>query len=421
MTGEALAIYTAIQGGVSIADASHSLGVPVDDSRFTAMVGGLIKVGALEYERPPSHPPTSLQQQFSVWLQMTDSCNLACDYCLVPRKPQSMSIDVAKNVVSKLCSDGKELGFTELGIKLSGGEPMLVSGVIYELVDWIKKEGEANGIKTSIAILSNGTHLPKNILGLLKEHRLRISLSMDGVHHWHDRHRRYRSTGLGSFPDVDKTVTVLLDNGVTPFILNTVTPENVEGLIPFVEYCFNRNIGYRLSIRRLAKSSNTLDAEDAVLTQGILDLYAWIGNHLPTRSLMRTNGLAGVNLLKKKRCMCGLGTSYFVINSRGGIGLCPHYDMHNELSHYTNGNIILNLRKQNRYTMSDAHSDVIPECRECTWRYTCSGSCPLERRAVYNTLHHRSPHCSVFQAILPEYIELHAKQLIQYSRRGERR
>lgn len=365
--------------------------------------------------------PNNKTRGMSVWLQMTDACNLRCGYCCINKKNTHMSINLAMALITKVVNDCSGVGLQTVMFKFAGGEPTLRWWDVVSLVEWGKDRFKGISPRVDFHIITNGTFLNADLLECITDKRLGISVSLDGVGRWHDKQRKYLS-GKGSFSDVDTNIRTLLSRGVYPYILTTVTKDNVLGLTELAKYCVKLDLGFRFSFYRdTALTSEELRNDNAVLIRELTRCYEWMGRNLSRRSIY-CHKLGDMNLRLPKVRGCGIGKNGITITSDGKLCLCQ-YEMSNPLGDVLQNNVIEVLRSQKRYPTAEISVDKFPVCRECKWKFVCGGGCPFLTERYYGDFTHYSPYCEVYQAILPEFVKLHALQIIHQSETlvGERR
>jgi len=170
-------------------------------------------------------------------LSVTDICNFSCSYCL-PNGYQCTHKDA--NVLST--SEIKRLltGFANNGLKkvrLTGGEP----SVRKDLVDIIAATAETPGIET-VAITTNGYHLPKHIKSWKEAGLTAINISIDSL----DAGLFKEITGHDRLTEVLTGIELALELGLK-VKLNAVLLKglNHTQLPQFLDFIKNRSIAIR--------------------------------------------------------------------------------------------------------------------------------------------------------------------------------
>ena len=57
-------------------------------------------------------------------------------------------------------------------------------------------------------------------------------------------------------------------------------------------------------------------------------------------------------------------------------------------------------------------------CRDCTWRYWCSGGCAVATFRATGRYDIKSPNCNIYKAIYPEALRLEGLRLLKYAMPG---
>ena len=156
----------------------------------------------VEFERVLSKAMTG----FTVYI--TTQCNLACSYCIYGgdyiRYPQfvraNMSWKTAEAMVDFLSERSPESRTVRLDY--FGGEPLLAFDLIKKSLAYLKSRVGPRGTEVQATIASNGTIMAREILDFLRAEGIYLQFSIDGDREVHDRRRRFRSTGRGSFDRV---------------------------------------------------------------------------------------------------------------------------------------------------------------------------------------------------------------------------
>lgn len=141
-------------------------------------------------------------------LQVTQNCNLRCDYCIYSGKygtrkhaPKRMDFETAKKGIDFLISHSTKSGLVNIGFY--GGEPLLELELIKRCISYIKERYPQKSVNH--AITTNGTLLTPEVFYYLVSNGASIMISLDGPKGIHDQFRRY-ANGDGSYDDIIENV-----------------------------------------------------------------------------------------------------------------------------------------------------------------------------------------------------------------------
>ncbi|GIE87815.1 FxsB family cyclophane-forming radical SAM/SPASM peptide maturase [Actinoplanes regularis] len=149
-------------------------------------------------------------------LKVHGRCDLACDHCYVYQsvdqswrdKPRSMSSPVLRAAARRVAEHAAARGLSRVRVVLHGGEPLLV-GVerMRELLACLRSTIEpVAGL--DLIMQTNAVRLDAPMCEVLKEHGVRVGVSLDGDREANDRHRRF-ANGDGSFDRVRAALALL--------------------------------------------------------------------------------------------------------------------------------------------------------------------------------------------------------------------
>ncbi len=145
-------------------------------------------------------------------LELTENCNLRCDYCVFSGTYQhsrghgekEMSKETAIKAVDFFISMSRKPGDgPPPAITFYGGEPLLKIDLITAVAEYIKSKGLAGQYKFSFT--TNGTLLTEALVRRLVEHDISIVISLDGPGQLHDRYRKFEN-GKGTFDAIIKNL-----------------------------------------------------------------------------------------------------------------------------------------------------------------------------------------------------------------------
>ena len=109
---------------------------------------------------------------------------------------------------------------------------------------------------------------------------------------------------------------------------------------------------------------------------------------------------------------CGIGRNYLVINQRGEVAKCQ-MDIGRTVTTIQADDPLQEIRSD-RSGVQAIDVDHKEGCRTCTWRYWCTGGCPLHTFRATGRNDIKSPNCNIYQALFPEVLRLEALRLQRY-------
>jgi len=292
----------------------------------------------------------------SIYLTITDDCNLECKYCYAVERNKKENATLEKWIeyVSLLIKFAGKPVFT-----FTGGEPLIVP-YIFELASFIKNKG----CKT--ILLTNGTMINSTEIALkIKKHFDLIKISLDSLDEKINAHLR----GIEVQEKVKKAFQLLSSSGCNVNILSTITSMNCDNLDEFSNY-FNHQVNFQpLYTMGRANINNCLlisgeQYYNALTKTGKFNLLHYYHERI-------------FNFKNDPNFRCSMAETELSINPNGDVFPCHmlHYDKYNcgNLNSvnikdiYYNSNMLNEIRKIN--------VDNIPQCKSCNYKYFCGGAC----------------------------------------------
>lgn len=292
-----------------------------------------------------------------VWIELTTYCNLKCIHCYNEADCNTrrvMSYDDFCYVIDELVSFGVRK------IQLIGGEPLTLGDELFRYLNYIDGKFEYTEIFT------NGTLLDDRLIRYIKEHGIRIALSLYSYNP--SEHDKVTQVS-GSWEKTNTAIQKLKDNGIT------YTVKNV--LMKGIELSERNTELYELNPKK-----------------DVVRLTGRASSSLLTRELARKRLITKKNFHRRlskafvKRCISGHNCfsrrSYIAADLTVYPCAMERRVSHGNLrgNHFTN---ILNSK------ITEMNKDMIPACRECEFRYYChdcrpdSNGMSLDSKAWYCT------------------------------------
>ena len=360
----------------------------------------------VEEDAPPvkDHPdPFEISTKtsgISLYLLLSQSCNLGCVYCLNGRKTYKttqklkMSEQVAFRSVERCLERLEKGGFLE--IVFFGGEPMLnwplVKKVILHCENGLKPVHGDKRIKYHIT--SNLTVVPADFIQWAKEYKISMLCDVDGEQKVHDQCRPYKN-GKPSHAVITSNIERLVQAGLDVSLRATITTLNEQRMMEIAHH--HKALGARgcaiVPLNPVNSDEELLDEglvpDASVLIQGLEEVYrsrVWDSERLFPFSVYANKVKPG------SRVTTGCGAPHGntpVVDVEGNVYPCIYLM---GIERFYLGNVLeeewidRNLLDQ---MQSFLYVDHRTECRDCQWRYLCGGGCPVMRLTVLD-----SPNCT---------------------------
>ncbi len=162
----------------------------------------------------------------SMILLVSEGCNFACTYCFGQYGEKTATMDEKTALAS--VDLAVKLGVTDLGF--FGGEPLLNFPLIKTVTEYVEK----NNLPLGLGITTNGSLATDEIAKYFKEHKIHVSVSMDGTESEHNKTRVFRD-GRPTFKDVEKGITHFKNHGVLDMLEITYSAQHSPDLRMLLE------------------------------------------------------------------------------------------------------------------------------------------------------------------------------------------
>ena len=334
-------------------------------------------------------------QSLNFWLQVTDTCNLACSYCYIPslNSKRTFRSDLFDLLKKKLLT---VKGLKTVHIKIAGGEPLLSFNEWQEGVIALRKALAENGIELQLRLISNLTILTEEMIQFIQTNGLAISVSLDGTAYFNDKNRIYTGTQKGTFSVVRKNLERLHAAGIKPSVMITVTSENQDGVPDLISFLVENDITFRIAD---AKGGYiTADEFEAVMKKSVRVISDGVGDGFPVSSRIVVSDL---RLLSANSTPCSMGKNGAAIYLDGSVYFChTEFESGQPIGHLEEGVNLLNIiqrGRQKQFGLSD-------DCQSCEYRLICAGGCPLYR------VDGKSPMCQSYKKIIKSVFSLYEQE-----------
>lgn len=366
---------------------------------------------------PAGQPPKqefSRSQTLTAWLHVTNACNLRCPYCYVNKSADGMTELTGHAAVQAIVRSAVTHGFRAVKLKYAGGEASLNDQLMMSMHAQARTLTAEAGLELHATLLSNGVRLPSTLIQRLKAERIQVMISLDGIGDLHDIQRPFAS-GKPSFRFVEQTIGSLIELGHPPHLSITVTNRNASGLADVVRFALDRGLTFSFNFFRdndCAAGFPDLRYQEETMIAAMLDAFGAVEERLPPWSVLGSVLDRG-QLLRPRQRSCGVGEDYVVIDHNGQVAKC-HMEIERTLGEVFSDDP-LQLVRRDSATILNLPVEEKEGCRDCTWRYWCSGGCAVATFRATGRYDIKSPNCNIYKAIYPQALRLEGLRLLKYA------
>jgi uncharacterized protein len=324
-----------------------------------------------------------------VVLNVTNQCNLACTYCYEysadriaqqDGKPKYMSVDVAESAVEMLLKESA--GREGLHLTFFGGETLLNFPVMRSTVEYATRRAAELGKKIDFSLTTNATLLTEEIVGFLSEHRIGVTVSIDGDQELNDRMRVFHD-GRGSYGIIAPKIKNLLQKHRTNSIGARVTLTSQVIDVKRIYRHLTGEIGFdSVGFSPATANPDRLYHIGTQKMDNILDSFAELAWEYRDYAVDgRQHGFTNVSDTLKdlhtgvsKAYPCGAGVGLLGVGTAGDVSLCHRFvdSPAGKMGHVKNGGVDHQARNE---FLATHHIGNRYDCHTCWARPVCSGGC----------------------------------------------
>lgn len=354
---------------------------------------------------------SSNSNTYGFWIHITNNCNLRCKYCYIDKSESKIQIPRLNSILDSIITSARKHKVQKLIFKISGGEPLTNIATIEHLVDYVKNKCKNNKISLHFELLTNGTIISEQIITLIKNNNISISISLDSVNE-NDNESRVFANGMGSTELVKKNIDLYIANGIIPRIMVTVNNSNISQLPLLTEYLINKKLRFRFSLEKdYTKSIPQIVKNPHQLTKSLNDCFKIMEAALLEGNLNWQFKLNNIKFGIPRKRSCSAGSHFFAIGSDGSFASCGMGLGINKHLFSTNEDLIESLQRHYMY-----FSNQNKLCQTCNWMSCCGNDCPLQSQS--NKLGDgTSPFCNVLKEIIPRLLKLDALRIFMHYNR----
>lgn len=326
-------------------------------------------------------------------LNVTDGCNLACNYCWnkggaysrKKKKNPFMSKDTALSSVDVLIKESNKV--RDLVVDFYGGEPLLNYPVIKEVILYCQAISKQAKKRFRFLLATNGTLFDREKAVFLMENGVDVAISIDGPENIQDKQRPFLN-GEGSFNAVIKNIRSLPERlrrrlvaraTFTPYSTSIVETFNYLRKLGFgrIEICESERAGYNLT-----KSKQNFFFNKREGLELLKSLYVKLADYYTDEILKRKlnyentyfnrffKQLSRLYHIQSISGSCSAGSSQIAVDIDGKIYPCTAFI---GISRYSIGQVDTGVRTAEVRNFLGTRRSLNTKCRVCWAKSICQG------------------------------------------------
>lgn len=314
-------------------------------------------------------------------INLSDACNLNCDYCFNPVK-QNKNISLEDALVFlKTCFmtfPNKEKYFVDLSGK---GEPLLFLDKIIKIKRFCEEKSNELKREVLVQLVSNGTLLDSLTAEILQKNGILFGVSLDGNEFIHDKHRKTKD-GKSTYQTILKNVTNIPHHeyvGVACTLTNDVfslkdSLIELSKIFNTVSYKPSRDCDFAINEQSIDKWLESYDELTLFLKEETIR-----GNLKYIKIILNGEDYLGkfikrIVLNQRNIIRCDAGLSRFTLDDDGNVYACPAAYRIKELR--VGSKNLLDLNRSSKLFKKQIGKKG---CESCAFRNICGGECQIER------------------------------------------
>lgn len=336
-------------------------------------------------------------------------CNLSCAYCYHDNIREQKLTVMSDDILEKLVADALQLNNERVKFLWHGGEPMLAGIQFYQTVVKLQRRYRTSEKQViSNHIQTNATLINNEWAQFFKEHRFRVSSSIDGPDWLHNKCRTYKS-GNGAFEKTMQGIDALRQLDMSIGVVVTVNQYNVKFPDLLYQTLMELNINsFELNIATdvINCSSMSPDSDEAVafLTR-VFDL--WFDTDDPSVYIrIFSNTIKSLIGLPVRDCSFSYNRcqEYLACDEKGDFYTCGRF-LKESVAYVgsVDDSMIQLISSKKIRKLYDQVAKIKDECMKCRWLGACGGGCAYQRwlNGGFGSLF---PQCEMRKALF-EHIE----------------
>ena len=152
------------------------------------------------------------KRNYELIVNPTLDCNLRCWYCYENHHAGSrLSPEMLERIKKHIDLQWQMDKFEELDLSFFGGEPLLATVQVVELIEFAQQFCQQHNIKLNVGFTTNGTAIGDHIINTLHGTDCSFQITLDGHRDKHDSVRKLKGSERGTFGIITGNIINLLN------------------------------------------------------------------------------------------------------------------------------------------------------------------------------------------------------------------
>lgn len=382
----------------------------------TLLLNGDFSQVQQEYEATVEIPTVEHTKFCTFVLNMTDECNLRCQYCSRYHEHydnNSMSEEQLFKVISSVLNYAKRIE-EKCVIQFHGGEPTLRIASIERVLKKFDKKELLTWI--DFRIQTNGTNVGDLLIDVCNEYNIQVGISIDGPREITDKLRKSIG-GFGVSSEVLKNIGVLRSKikNTSLSCLCVVTKYSIDKAENIFDFMVENDID-DVSFLPLYNDYSCINDDKSIIPRNdellefskvIID--KWISYLRKGKIICIPNyqiwiwNLISSNTDKIYDChsCCGMGETILFIDKSGEIYPCGPFSYSSEMKYGNITSTNFNFDELKSTKLFDMIQHRLPSaCLECALRGMCKCGCGANSYLNSQNILAQDPYCEYWKGII---------------------
>lgn len=350
--------------------------------------------------KPPKILPLAPVPLQTLVVNVTNQCNLACTYCYEygedkivdtenGQQPKFMTEETARASVDFMLREARDN--PSVHMTFFGGETLMNFPVLKATLAYARDRAAAAGKAVDFSLTTNATLLRPEIIDFLVEHRVGVTISIDGPEDIQDKFRVFKN-GMGSYDIAAPKIKALLERHRSrPIGARVTLAKGTLDVLRIYRHLTAEMGFWEVGFAPVTTAPQRAHAISESGFDELLSQFRALATEYKDAALEnRHHGFSNVRETLQeihhghaKAYPCGAGLGLMGVATDGDVALCHRFagsDAH-KMGDVTTG-VSWNTQ---RAFLESHHINEKTDCQTCWARPICAGGCYHEANTRYGT------------------------------------